>query len=75
MRRSPDVLHIFAAHLSLLRDLFVVLSSVMRLRQQLCRRTALCSVLIGGPADLLPGARDIAKLAQAHVVLIVGANG
>lgn len=75
MGRSPDVLHIFAAHLSLLRDMFVVFSGVMRLRQQLCRRTALCPVLIGGPADLLPGAHNIAKLAQAHVVLIVGADG
>lgn len=70
MRRSPNILHVLATHVSLLRNLLVVLCRMVSLRVQLSRWAGLCSIRICWSGDFLPRTRAVSIVSQTKIVLV-----
>jgi len=69
MALSPSLIEILTAPVSLQVDGFVVLSSMVSLRQELLWRASLCTVLVRWAGDLLAGPLDVAKISLTHIGL------
>lgn len=54
----------------MLPDLLIILSSMMRLCEQIRRRTCLASILICRTGNLLPWTRNVAELSHAYIALL-----
>jgi hypothetical protein len=69
MGLPPPTLNKLLAAIALRVYLFVILDSVMRLRQQFRGRACLSPILIRWPCDLLPWSLNVTVIPQTHVGL------